>query len=70
MVNYVDTFKQAIIDQDSELTSKLKKYLENNKTLFEGDDKKTFEKEISTTENLWKLLKNGVKEEKYYWVGK
>ena len=70
LINYVDTLKQAIIDQDSELTSKLQKYLENNKTLFEGDDKKTFEKEISITKKLWKLLKNGVKEEKDYWRGK
>jgi len=70
LVNYVNTVKQAILDQDSEILKKLWKYLKENKKDFEADDSKIFAKEIETTKKLKELLKNGVKQEKDYWQKK
>jgi len=67
LVNYVDTLKTMIEDNDNELWSKLITYLENNKKYFENDDKTMFEKEIKTIKKLINLLKNWVKVEKDYW---
>ena len=64
---YADALKNAIDDDETEILSKIKEYLEENEGVFKAEDEKMYKKEIETIEKLEKLIKNGVLVEKDYW---
>ncbi len=67
LTKYADALKNAIDDDDTEILWQIQDYLEENKEIFEGEDKDMYKKEIKTIEKLQKLIKNGVSVEKDYW---
>lgn len=67
LIKYLDALKNSINDGDYNILSDVKILMEENKYLFEWDDKWIFQKEFEVLDKLVNLLENKVNPKNDYW---